>query len=157
MTKIAKGTLCYLFSNWNRLGVVTYRRVTVQSWGKKQGTASHTENGRMIESRLYVAHDAERLIPVADCADPHAEALRRSVLAIAHERAHFERIMAGNQYGNAYADSKASSRPGQAAYAKAIDADHARICAAQPDAFDLDDPQAFEARMAAYRAANPLK
>lgn len=75
MTKIKKGTKVYEFRSWDHKGTVCIREFTVQSMGKQQGTVSFTENGKMVEMRIY-ASSAYNLIPVADCADPIAYGLK---------------------------------------------------------------------------------
>jgi hypothetical protein len=93
-TKIKKGTEVWLFGNYDGKATVRALRLTIMSWGAKQGTAVRVENGKNIETRLYVERVADQIVPVADMPDPTEEGIRRAVAqkakGIAHyvERAH---------------------------------------------------------------------
>jgi hypothetical protein len=93
-TKIKKGTEVWLFGNYDGKASVHALRLTIMSWGAKQGTAIRVENGRNIETRLYVERVADQIVPVSVMPDPTAEGMRRAVeqkaKGVAHyvERAH---------------------------------------------------------------------
>lgn len=94
MTKITKGVQCYEFNDWDHKGSCSVRIVTVESWGKVNGTVSYpTKGGVMSQSRVYVQHHAADFLPVADCADVNAEALRRAAGYAAFHRARYESIL----------------------------------------------------------------
>jgi hypothetical protein len=52
--KFSKGQQVWEIGNWDSKGTFYYRLVTVQSWGKKQGTVTLDHNGKFSESRVYV-------------------------------------------------------------------------------------------------------
>lgn len=82
-TKIKKGVEVWLFIAWNDRATICAKRLTVTSWGKVQGTAICTENGKPIRKQLWVNlpngySDAPNIIPVADMPDPTEEGMRRA-------------------------------------------------------------------------------
>lgn len=87
ITKITKGTEVWMFGDWNHGATVYVRRLTITSFGKKQGTAVSVEDGKNVEHRLYTNEThlgMPRFIAVADMADPTEEALRRAAIQKAH-------------------------------------------------------------------------
>lgn len=97
-TQIKKGTEIWYFGPWNDRATVYVRRLTVTSWGKEQGTAVCTEDGKPVQHRFYTNPDkpynqCSRVIPVTDMPDPMPEAMRRAVQQKADNlKAHINRI-----------------------------------------------------------------
>lgn len=55
MVQFKKGDKVVKFSPWNREdGVWSWEYLTIQSWGKKQGTATRDENGEFVKAQFYV-------------------------------------------------------------------------------------------------------
>lgn len=49
-----KGDVVWSITDWNHKATVSVNKLTIKSWGKVQGTASLVENGKMINSQIYV-------------------------------------------------------------------------------------------------------
>lgn len=96
-----KGTKVYEFVNWDGKGTFAYRVRIVASMGKRQGTLVDVASGEPVEYRIY-ARSYGNLLPVADCANPNAEALRRAAAFIPEERARIEQCIARNSDNVAY-------------------------------------------------------
>ena len=95
MTKIQKGTEVWFFQMWNRsTNKVSATRLTIQSLGKKQGTATRVEDGKFVHDRIY-ANQYGDLVAVADMPDPTAEGLRRAALQREAEIAHHANCVHG--------------------------------------------------------------
>lgn len=59
--KFNKGDKVVLISKWNSKGAFYARRLTIESWGKKQGTATYEQDGKFIKSRIYT-ENANRFV-----------------------------------------------------------------------------------------------
>ncbi|MGJ0509093.1 MAG: hypothetical protein ACR652_18620 [Methylocystis sp.] len=53
-TQFKKGDKVIRFRRWNDNGVWLWERLTIQSWGKKQGTATQDNTDEFVEDRFYV-------------------------------------------------------------------------------------------------------
>jgi hypothetical protein len=71
---IRKGTLVYLFQDYDRKGTCAVYTYTVGSWGKVQGHLVKG-SGKTREVRVYVNDVNSHIVPVSDVADPTAFAL----------------------------------------------------------------------------------
>lgn len=86
-----KGQQVWQFRNWDDT-TVSYRLVTIESWGKKAGTVSLCENGRMSKSRVYtellakprrqVDYGGEHYFAATPDFDPQAKALELAAVLI---------------------------------------------------------------------------
>jgi hypothetical protein len=54
MTKFKKGDKVYAIAPWNNFDTFHVQEIEIQSWGKKQGTATRAENGEFIKSQIWV-------------------------------------------------------------------------------------------------------
>lgn len=59
--KFNKGDSVVVIGSWNNKGAFYARRLTIESWGKEQGTASRVANGKFIKSRIYT-NNANKLV-----------------------------------------------------------------------------------------------
>lgn len=73
-TKIKKGVEVWSICGYDRKATVSIARLTIQSFGKTQGTATKKQSGKFIKCRLYAPYDS--LYPVADVVDVEALALQ---------------------------------------------------------------------------------
>lgn len=91
MTNFTKGQQVWQFRNWNET-TVSYRLVTIESWGKKAGTVSLCENGQMSKSRVHtellakarrqVDYGGEHYFAATSDFDPQAKALELAAVLI---------------------------------------------------------------------------
>lgn len=128
-TKIVKGVECFRFVDWNHAGACAYRRVIVESWGRKQATVRFTEDGKMAEERVYVEHQAGEFVPVADCTDPAAEAMTRAHALVAKWDAHYAECLSEPTRTPGYHDLMRAERA--ALTARVVNLDNAAERAAE--------------------------
>jgi hypothetical protein len=69
-----KGDVVWSIVNWNSKATVNVTQLTIQSWGKRQGTATSIKNGQPIKHLIYVGQD-DHLFLASDVADVHQFAL----------------------------------------------------------------------------------
>jgi hypothetical protein len=108
MTPIKKGMYTYLFNAYDHKSCVSVRRVYVTSMGKKQGTATHTENGQNVKYQLYADDIKDTfftksgffngccLMAVADVPDADAKALELAVAMKQYWQDHYRNAQHGN-------------------------------------------------------------
>lgn len=89
MAQFEKGQEVWYFQGYDRKATVRATRLTIQSFGKKQGTATYTEQGKMLTQRLYADLKFNDLVPVADVANIEAECLRRAAIYKAENIKHY--------------------------------------------------------------------
>lgn len=53
MVQFKKGDKVVMLRNWDDLGGVSARELTIKSWGKTQATAIRENNGEFLKERLY--------------------------------------------------------------------------------------------------------
>lgn len=83
-TKIEKGSEIYEIGTYDHSHKSYVRKMVVTSFGKKQGTAVSSVNGKQVEFRLYAKDEGITLFHVNDIADVAAFALEK---AVAHKKA----------------------------------------------------------------------
>lgn len=54
MTQFKKGDAVYVIAPWNNFDTFHVQVLEIQSWGKKQGTATRIENNEYIKSQICV-------------------------------------------------------------------------------------------------------
>lgn len=142
-----KGETVYLFGEWDRrTGCCYFQTLTVISAGKQQAAFSRTDgSGKNLLQRVY-ASEYNRVVRVADCADPVAEATRRSVEYRAIVTAQHERAIAGNvgdaryvAYMQGQLDILQAAAPRGASYETVHAELMARMAAAKAAGTDLRD------------------
>jgi hypothetical protein len=70
-----KGDEVWSIVQWDRMfSKVMVKKLTIQSWGKKVGTASHASNGTMTKHQIYIGQD-EHLFLTSEVDDINAFAL----------------------------------------------------------------------------------
>jgi hypothetical protein len=69
-----KGDVVWSITNWDGKATVKVDLLTIQSWGKKLGTASQVKDGQMIKSQIYIGQD-DHLFLASDVQDINAFAL----------------------------------------------------------------------------------
>ena len=69
-----KGDVVWSIVNWDSKATVNVTLLTIQSWGKKFGTASQVKDGQMIKKQIYIGQD-EHLFLASEVQDINAFAL----------------------------------------------------------------------------------
>lgn len=93
MAQFKKGDKVIVFRPWSREdGVWSWTPVTIQSWGKKQGTATHEENGEFLKAQFYADQVNSRpygeYLFLAAGLDIEARGLELAAACVALEIAH---------------------------------------------------------------------
>lgn len=89
MSTIKKGTEVYLINDYDHKAAVIVRRMTVKSFGKVRGTASHMEGGKMLETFIDPKMIGQTIFVVADVADINVFALEMAKTQKARRIAHY--------------------------------------------------------------------
>ena len=50
-----KGDVVWQIGNWNSKATAYVKKLTIQSWGKQQGTATTVDNGKFVKHMFYVS------------------------------------------------------------------------------------------------------
>jgi len=67
-----KGDVVWSIVQWDEMfSKVMVKKLTIQSWGKKVGTASHASNGTMTKHQIYIGQD-EHLFLASEVDDINA-------------------------------------------------------------------------------------
>jgi hypothetical protein len=88
-TKIEKGAEVWMLLDWNHRATVSVRRLTVQSFGKEQGTATYSEGNKFLKCRIYPSDVGKSLFHVADVDDIDTFALAMAVQNKAKRLTHY--------------------------------------------------------------------
>ncbi len=76
--KFTKGQKVWAIGTWDNYGTFAYRLLTIESWGKKQGTATSVVDGKFVQQRVYTDQANTSLhgsFFFPESADPVAKAL----------------------------------------------------------------------------------
>ena len=69
-----KGDVVWRIAGWDSKATVSVKKLTIQSWGKRQGTATSVDNGEFVRSQFYV-NQADDLYLASEVEDINAFAL----------------------------------------------------------------------------------
>lgn len=83
MSNFKKGDEAFKIKSWDDRGVFYVERVTIQSWGKKQGTATRQVNGKSLKAQIYIVHEGNWYFPAT--IDAEAKALELAAVYIQEE------------------------------------------------------------------------
>jgi len=87
-SKFKKGDVVWSIVNWNGKSTVAVEKLTIQSWGKVQGTASSVKDGKMTKHQIYI-NQAKHLFLVSDVEDIASFALEIAVQQKAEHIKHY--------------------------------------------------------------------
>jgi hypothetical protein len=100
-----KGDEVWSIVQWDRLfSKVMVKKLTIQSWGKKVGTASHASNGTMTKHQIYIGQD-EHLFLTSGVADIGAFALEVAKKYKADRLAYLQDFCLGQYLNGGYDDT----------------------------------------------------
>lgn len=75
MTQLKKGCDAWLITDYNHGATIAVRKLRIESFGKKQGTATYIENGMNLQCQLYADQLGKTLFHANDVADIETFAL----------------------------------------------------------------------------------